>query len=93
MSEHQDPRTLVPMDPPVIRRSVQKIGHVNMVDEVHTTGSAAAEISAQITEDPVTFRALQSPPMRGCAPNVPIPYSPPDLTKSRTFTLSFKLDL
>ena len=40
------------------------------------TGSAAAEISALLTEDPATFQALKAPPKRVCAPNVPIPYSP-----------------
>ena len=71
-----DPRTLVPMDTPAIRRSVQKTGRVVIVDEACITGSAAAEICAQITEDPETFRALKSPPVRVCAPDVPIPYSP-----------------
>ena len=40
------------------------------------TCSAAAEIAAMLTEDAVTFRALQAPPRRVCAPDVPIPYSP-----------------
>jgi pyruvate/2-oxoglutarate/acetoin dehydrogenase E1 component len=40
------------------------------------TCSAAAEIAAVLTEDPDTFRALQAPPKRVCAPDVPIPYSP-----------------
>ncbi len=71
-----DPRTLVPMDTPAIRRSVRKTGRVVIVDEACITGSAAAEISAQITEDLETFRALKSPPVRVCAPDVPIPYSP-----------------
>ena len=46
VSEHQDPRTLVPMDTPGIRRPVQKMGHVAIADEAYITGSAAAEISA-----------------------------------------------
>jgi 2-oxoisovalerate dehydrogenase E1 component beta subunit len=71
-----DPRTLVPMDTPAIRRSVRKTGRAVIVDEACITGSAAAEISARITEDPETFRALKSPPVRVCAPDVPIPYSP-----------------
>ena len=71
-----DPRTLVPMDAGTIRASVQKTGRVVIVDEACLTGSAAAEISALITEDPATFRALKAPPIRVCAPNVPIPYSP-----------------
>jgi len=71
-----DPRTLVPMDAGTIRESVQKTGRVVIVDEACITCSAAAEISALITEDPATFRALKAPPIRVCAPDVPIPYSP-----------------
>lgn len=71
-----DPRTLVPLDRGAIRSSVQKTGRVVIVDEACLTCSAAAEISALITEDPATFRALKSPPKRVCAPDVPIPYSP-----------------
>lgn len=71
-----DPRTLVPMDKGTIRSSVQKTGRVVIVDEACITCSAAAEISALITEDPATFRTLKSPPKRVCAPDVPIPYSP-----------------
>jgi pyruvate dehydrogenase E1 component beta subunit len=71
-----DPRTLVPMDKETLRRSVQKTGRVVIVDEACMTGSAAAEIAALLTEDPATFRALQAPPKRVCAPDVPIPYSP-----------------
>ena len=71
-----DPRTLTPMDSGTIRSSVQKTGRVVVVDEACITCSAAAEVTALITEDPVTFRALRAPPKRVCAPDVPIPYSP-----------------
>lgn len=71
-----DPRTLVPLDQETIRKSVRKTGRVVIVDEACITGSAAAEISAVITEDPDTFRALKAAPRRVCAPDVPIPYSP-----------------
>ena len=47
-----------------------------IADEACITCSAAAEIAALITEDATTFRALQAPPRRVCAPDVPIPYSP-----------------
>ena len=47
-----------------------------IVDEACITGSAAAEISALITEGPATFAALKAPPKRVCAPDVPILYSP-----------------
>ncbi|MBI2872049.1 MAG: alpha-ketoacid dehydrogenase subunit beta [Chloroflexi bacterium] len=75
-AEVVDPRTLVPMDAAALRRSVRKTGRVVIVDEACITGAAAAEISALLTEDPETFRALKSPPRRVCAPDVPIPYSP-----------------
>jgi pyruvate/2-oxoglutarate/acetoin dehydrogenase E1 component len=71
-----DPRTLVPMDKDTLRQSVRKTGRVVIVDEACLTCSAAAEITALLTEDPRTFRALQAPPKRVCAPDVPIPYSP-----------------
>ena len=71
-----DPRTLVPMDKDTLRTSVQKTGRVVIVDEACITCGAAAEIAAMLTEDPVTFAALQAPPKRICAPDVPIPYSP-----------------
>lgn len=71
-----DPRTLVPMDKEALRASVRKTGRVVIVDEACVTCSAAAEIAALLTEDAATFRALQAPPKRVCAPDVPIPYSP-----------------
>jgi pyruvate dehydrogenase E1 component beta subunit len=71
-----DPRTLVPMDKDTLRASVRKTGRVVIVDEACITCSAAAEITALLTEDPATFRALKAPPRRVCAPDVPIPYSP-----------------
>lgn len=71
-----DPRTLVPLDKETLRASVKKTGLVVIVDEACVTGSAAAEISAVITEDLTTFRALHAPPRRVCTPDVPIPYSP-----------------
>ncbi|MEE8443537.1 MAG: transketolase C-terminal domain-containing protein [Dehalococcoidia bacterium] len=71
-----DPRTLVPIDKPAIRSSVRKTGRLVIVDEACITCSAAAEISALVTEDPPTFRALKAAPKRVCAPDVPIPYSP-----------------
>jgi acetoin:2,6-dichlorophenolindophenol oxidoreductase subunit beta len=71
-----DPRTLVPLDKATLRASVQKTGRVVIVDEACITCSAAAEIAALLTEDVSTFRALQAPPKRVCAPDVPIPYSP-----------------
>jgi pyruvate dehydrogenase E1 component beta subunit len=75
-AEVVDPRTLVPLDKAALRASVQKTGRVVIVDEACLTCSAAAEITAVLTEDAPTFRALKAPPRRVCAPDVPIPYSP-----------------
>jgi pyruvate/2-oxoglutarate/acetoin dehydrogenase E1 component len=72
-----DPRTLVPMDADTIRASVRRTGRLVVVDEAPATCSAASEIIALVTEDPVTFRALKSPVQRVCAAPVPVPFSPP----------------
>jgi len=71
-----DPRTLVPMDAPAIRNSVQKTGRLIVADEAGPTAGASAEIAALATEDPATFRRMKTPPRRVCALPVPIPYSP-----------------
>lgn len=75
-AEVVDPMTLAPLDRDTIRASVRKTGRVVIADEACITCSAAAEVSATVTEDPATFRALKAPPKRVCAPDVPIPYSP-----------------
>ena len=72
-AEVVDPRTLVPLDKATLRASVQKTGRVVIVDEACITCSAAAEIAALLTEDAPTFRALQAPPKRVCAPMSPYP--------------------
>jgi len=71
-----DPRTLVPMDRETIRASVRKTGRLVVADESGPTASAAAEISALVTEDPATFARLRAPVLRVCSLEVPIPYSP-----------------
>jgi acetoin:2,6-dichlorophenolindophenol oxidoreductase subunit beta len=72
-----DPRTLVPMDADTIRASVRKTGRLVIVDEAPPICSAASEISALVSEDLETFRALKAPIQRVCAVPVPVPYSPP----------------
>jgi pyruvate dehydrogenase E1 component beta subunit len=71
-----DPRTLVPLDVETLRASAGKTGRVVIVDEAPATCSAASEISALLTEDPETFRALKAHVRRVCAVPVPVPYSP-----------------
>ena len=75
-AEVVDPRTLVPMDKDTIRASVRKTGRVIVADEAGPTASAAAEISALITEDAATFARLKAPVIRVCALETPIPYTP-----------------
>ncbi|MBI4287676.1 MAG: alpha-ketoacid dehydrogenase subunit beta [Chloroflexi bacterium] len=72
-----DPRTLVPLDKASIRESVARTGRLVVVDEACQTGGAAAEIASVVVEDSQTFKRLRSAPVRVCAPDVPIPYSPP----------------
>jgi len=72
-----DPRTLVPFDRAAIRESVAKTGRMVVVDEACQTCGAAAEIISMVVEDGSTYRALKSSPKRVCAPDVPVPFSPP----------------
>ncbi len=71
-----DPRTLAPLDKDTIRASVRKTGRLVVADEATPTASAAAEISALVTEDAQTFAALKGPVIRVCALEAPIPYTP-----------------
>jgi pyruvate dehydrogenase E1 component beta subunit len=72
-----DPRTLVPLDTELIRRSVRKTGRLVVVDESAPTCSMASELAAIIAEDWPTCRALRAPVKRVCMPAVPVPFSPP----------------
>ena len=72
-----DPRTLVPFDRAAIRASVAKTGRLVVVDEACQTCGAAAEIISMVVEDTGTYRLLKSSPKRVCAPDVPVPFSPP----------------
>lgn len=72
-----DPRSLVPLDEDLIRGSVQKTGHLVVVDESSGTCSMATEIVTRVVEHEETYRALVSAPVRVCSAPVPVPYSPP----------------
>ena len=72
-----DPRTLVPLDGRTITESVRKTGRLVVVDEACQTCGAAAEIMALVTSDKAAFFRLKAPPARVCAPDVPVPFSPP----------------
>jgi len=70
-----DPRTLVPLDKQTIIDSVKKTSRLVIMDEDPKTGNAAAEISAIIADE--AFDHLDAPIKRVCAPDTPVPYSPP----------------
>jgi len=70
-----DPRTLVPLDKQAIIDSVKKTGRLVIMDEEPITGSAAGEIAAIAAYE--AFDYLDAPVRRVCAPDTPVPFSPP----------------
>jgi pyruvate dehydrogenase E1 component beta subunit len=68
-----DPRTLVPLDWATILRSVEKTGHLVVVDLANRTCSAASEIAATVAEE--GFDSLAAAPVRVTAPDTHIPFS------------------
>jgi pyruvate dehydrogenase E1 component beta subunit len=74
-AEVVDPRTLVPLDKATILRSVEKTGHLVVVDPAHKTCSAASEVAAIVAEE--GFWTLQAPIIRVTTPDMHPPFSPP----------------
>ncbi|MCW3158952.1 alpha-ketoacid dehydrogenase subunit beta [Micropruina sonneratiae] len=70
-----DPRTIKPLDLPLILDSVSRTGRVLLVQESAKFGGFMAEVSASIAESPA-FGDLQAPIKRLCGLDTPIPYSP-----------------
>lgn len=70
-----DPRTLVPLDKEAIINSVKKTGRLVIMTEEPYTGSSAGEIAAIVADQAFDF--LDAPIKRVCAPDTPIPFSPP----------------
>lgn len=70
-----DPRSLVPLDKNKIIESVKKTEKLIIIDEEPKTGSAASEIAAIVAEEALEY--LDAPIKRVCAPNTPVPFSPP----------------
>jgi pyruvate dehydrogenase E1 component beta subunit len=68
-----DLRTLRPLDTATVLTSVAKTHRAVVVDEGWRTGSLAAEVSAQITEE--AFYDLDAPVGRVCSAEVPMPYA------------------
>ncbi|ULQ51970.1 thiamine pyrophosphate-dependent enzyme [Flavihumibacter fluvii] len=96
-----DLRTIVPFDAEMIIKSVNKTGHLLVVDEAYTPCSVSAEIAAIVVEN--CFYTLKAPVGRLNKLSVPQPFSPPleaavsitpekiiDLVKSMLNGVSFR---
>ncbi len=70
-----DPRTIKPLDVPLILQSVSRTGRVLLVQEAPKFAGFMAEVAATIAESEV-FGDLQAPIRRLCGLDTPIPYSP-----------------
>jgi pyruvate/2-oxoglutarate/acetoin dehydrogenase E1 component len=70
-----DPRTLVPLDKQAIIKSLEKTGRLVIMEEDPITASAANNIAGMVAEE--AFDLLDAPIRRVCAPDTPIPFSPP----------------
>ena len=73
--EVYDPRTLLPLDKDLLKKSVVKTGRVVVIDDSNRTCGFAAEISAIIAEE--CFDALKAPVKRITRADVPVPFSLP----------------
>ena len=70
-----DPRSLVPFDWDLVKRSVAKTNRVVIVEESPKRGGIGSEIAAVLAEEMIDF--LAAPVRRVAAPNTPAPFSPP----------------
>ena len=68
-----DLRVLRPLDMATVLASVARTHRVLAVDEGWRSGSLAAEVLAQVSEE--AFFDLDAPPARVCTAEVPIPYA------------------
>jgi acetoin:2,6-dichlorophenolindophenol oxidoreductase subunit beta len=70
-----DPRTLAPLDTATILSSVEKTGHVVLVDQAPRHAAASALIAAEIAE--LGFSSLKAPIKQVTALDATVPYSEP----------------
>jgi acetoin:2,6-dichlorophenolindophenol oxidoreductase subunit beta len=70
-----DPRTLNPLDMKTILESVEKTGHLVLVDQATRHGSASAVIAADVAD--AGFSSLKAPIKQVTALDSAIPYSKP----------------
>jgi pyruvate dehydrogenase E1 component beta subunit len=80
-----DPRTLVPLDWPLVSASIEKTGHLVVLDPARRTCGAGGEIIARAVEE--NWSDLRAAPCRVTWEDVPMPFSPP-LEEAVTLTSS-----
>ncbi len=68
-----DPRTTSPLDEDSILESVEKTGHLVVVDEAYPRCNMAADISAIVAQN--GFTSLKAPIKMVTAPHTPVPFS------------------
>jgi pyruvate dehydrogenase E1 component beta subunit len=69
-----DPRTILPLDPEAVLKSVEKTGRAVIAQEAPKTGGVGGEVAALIAEN--AFESLKSPVIRVGAPFTPVPRHP-----------------
>ena len=70
-----DLRSLVPLDKACLLESVRKTGRLVVLHDATKFGGYGAEIAALVAEE--AFDCLKSPIRRVAAPDIPVPFSPP----------------
>jgi acetoin:2,6-dichlorophenolindophenol oxidoreductase subunit beta len=70
-----DLRSLVPLDTARLLESVRKTGRLVVLHDASKFGGYGAEIGALVAEE--AFDCLKSPIKRVAAPDIPVPFSPP----------------
>ncbi len=73
-AEVVDPRSILPLDRKTLVDSVRKTGRLVVTSDDMRTGGVGAEIAATVYEE--AFDYLQSPLVRVCSPDLPIPFAP-----------------
>lgn len=68
-----DPRTLFPLDKPLLKESVKKTGRVIVMDDSSRTCGFAAEVAAFLSDE--CFSSLKTPIKRITRADVPVPFS------------------
>ena len=69
-----DPRTTSPLDEETILESVEKTGHLVVVDESSARCGMAADIAGLVAEK--AFHALRGPIIQITPPHTPVPFAP-----------------